>query len=119
MVEEIPDSMPSTSAAASPSSASTSAPSATTRPVLTVLNASRRSGLAARAAAKFESAGWLVAEVGNTRLRVAVTTAYYGPGLREAALDLQRAVPAVRRVAPRPASLRGPLVVVVTRDFPA
>ena len=88
------------------------------RPPLTVLNNSRYTGLAARAAEKFRAAGWPIRETGNAGGRFRTTTVYYEPGQRAAAEALARRFPDIRRVLPRFAELPGRgLTVVVTRDF--
>jgi len=89
------------------------------RAPLTVLNHSRISGLAAKAADDFRDGGWEVVEVGNTRLSVAETTVFFEPGQEASAAALLAQFPAVRRSAPRPAGLPGRgLTVVVTREYP-
>ena len=94
-------------------------PIAAARPPLTVLNHSRISGLAARAAEDFRQGGWEIVEVGNTRRPVAVTTVFFAPGQEAAAADLRAAFSAIRQSAPRPADLPGQgLTVVVTREYP-
>jgi hypothetical protein len=99
-----------------PSPAVTTPPS----PVVpvTVLNNSRRAGLAARAAATFEAGGWPVAQTGNFRGRIPVTTVYYDPGMEVSAQAFAETFDGVVRVRPRFATLpaRG-VVVVVTREF--
>ena len=88
------------------------------RPPLTVLNNSRYTGLAARAAEKFRAAGWPIRETGNAGGRFRTTTVYYAPGQRASAEALARRFPDIRRVLPRFAELPGRgLTVVVTRDF--
>jgi len=86
---------------------------------VTVLNNSRRTGLADRAAQRFEAAGWPVTATGNLRGRIPVTTVYYDAGLEASAQALAAAFDGITRVLPRFASLpaRG-VVVVVTREFP-
>lgn len=87
---------------------------------VTVLNNSRRTRLAARAAARFEAGGWPVALTGNFRGRIPVTTVYYDPGLEGSARAFAARFDGIARVRPRFATLpaRG-LVVVVTREFAA
>ncbi|HVE63295.1 MAG TPA: LytR C-terminal domain-containing protein [Mycobacteriales bacterium] len=88
------------------------------RPPLTVLNHSRITGLAARAAEDFRTGGWQVVEVGNTRREVLVTTVFFAAGQEAAAAELRQAFPAIREMAPRPADLPGSgLTVVVTREY--
>lgn len=86
-------------------------------PVL-VLNNSRISGLARRAATAFGAGGWPVRGTGNYTGRTPVTTVYYPTGQEAVARQFAARYPAVRRVLPRPASLPGSgLTVVVTREF--
>ncbi|CAA9324655.1 MAG: hypothetical protein AVDCRST_MAG07-1409, partial [uncultured Frankineae bacterium] len=87
---------------------------------VTVLNNSRRSGLAARGAAQFAAGGWPVAATGNFRGRIPVTTVYHDPGLEVSARAFAARFDGVARVRPRFAGLpaRG-LVVVLTREFAA
>ena len=87
---------------------------------VTVLNNSRRAGLAARASARFSDGGWPVALVGNFRGRIPVTTVYYDPGLEANAQAFASAFDGIVRVRPRFPTLpaRG-VVVVVTREFAA
>jgi hypothetical protein len=100
-----------------------SPPAAAPRPPVvpvTVLNNSRRTGLADRAAARFRAAGWPVAKTGNFRGRIPVTTVYYEPGQQAAAQEFARRFDGIARVRPRFATLpaRG-LVLVVTREYSA
>lgn len=134
-----PSPTPSTSPSTSPS-ATASAPSAsssvassvapppvnepsatqqpTAKPAVTVLNDSRRTGLAAHVAAELRARGWPIRDTGNFRGRVAMTTAYYAAGQRSAAQELAREFPQVKRIAPRFAGLPGVgLTLVVTRDW--
>ncbi|MDQ6650410.1 MAG: LytR C-terminal domain-containing protein [Actinomycetota bacterium] len=90
------------------------------RAPLTVLNNSRRPGLAERAAAQFAAGGWTIADIGNFTGRIAVTTVYYEPDEQDAARTLAAQFPAIKRVLPRFAGLPGSgLTVVVTREYPA
>jgi len=114
---------PSPAPSSAPSPAPTVPPAASPSPPslivpVTVLNNSRRTGLAARGAARAQAAGWPVALVGNFRGRIPVTTAYYDPGLEASARALAHDVDGVVRVRPRFAGLpaRG-VVLVVTREF--
>ena len=94
------------------------APPAVPEPPLTVLNNSRRTGLADRAAATFRAGGWPVAVTGNFRGRIRATTVYYEPGQQDSAQALARRFPGIQRVLPRFDGLPGRgLTVVVTRDF--
>ena len=87
-------------------------------PPVTVLNNSRIDLLAARAAARFEAAGWPVAATGNYRGRLSETTVFYGPGQEAAAREFAARFPGVARLQPRTATLPGSgLTVVLTRDF--
>jgi ribulose-5-phosphate 4-epimerase/fuculose-1-phosphate aldolase len=87
---------------------------------LTVLNNSKVTGLAKKAAADFAAKGWTIAGTGNLSGRLSRTTVYYPAGMLAAAVELRRAFPAVADSAPRYAGLPGDgtLVVVVTRDYP-
>lgn len=97
----------------------TTTPPVAERPALTVLNNSRVTGLAKKAAADFARAGWPTAATGNMTGRLAVTTVYYEPGQEAAAAALRAAFPDIRAAAPRYAALPGHgLTVVVTRDYP-
>ena len=111
---------PSATPSGSPATPSPALSATPARLPLTVLNHSRRTGLAARAAEEFRAAGWPIREVGNTRMRVEITTVYFEPGQEGAAARLRREFPDVRRALPRPAGLPGRgLTVVVTREYPA
>jgi hypothetical protein len=95
-------------------------PAAVPRPALTVLNNSKVHDLAARAALRYQHAGWPIRLVGAFRGRIPVTTVYYAPGQQASALLLQRQFPAIERVRPRFSGLPGSgLTVVLTRDYPA
>ncbi len=87
---------------------------------VTVLNNSTKSGLAERAAARFDRGGWPVALTGNFRGQIPVTTVYYDPGLEASARAFAADFRGIARVRPRFATLpaRG-VVVVLTREFPA
>jgi hypothetical protein len=87
------------------------------RAAVAVLNEPRRSGLAARVAARLAAGGWTVQRVANFRGTVPATTVYYGPGLDNAALELAADVGAMR-VRPAFAGLdQHRLTVVLTADF--
>ncbi len=99
------------------------APTTARRPLIvpiTVLNNSRRPGLAERAAARFDRGGWPVKETGNFRGQIPVTTVYYDPGMEASARAFAASFEGIVRVRPRFATLpaRG-VVVVLTRDFAA
>jgi hypothetical protein len=106
--------VPSAAAPAPP----VTAPAAPALVPVTVLNNSRYTGLADRAAAQFRAAGWPVAATGNFRGRIPSTTIYYESGQEAAAREFASRFDAIVRVRPRFETLpaRG-LVVVVTRDF--
>lgn len=114
---EIPPVVVPPAASAPPAAAAVPARPSVVVPV-TVLNNSRRDGLADLAAARFRAAGWPVAATGNFRGRIPSTTVYYEPGQEASAREFARRFDEVVRVRPRFATLpaRG-LVVVVTRDF--
>jgi len=100
-------------------------PSATATAVVpklpvTVLNNSRRTGLAHRAAAQVAGGGWPIRQVGNFRGRIPVSTVYYSAGQQAVASRLAHQFPAVQRVLPRFDGLPGSgLTLVVTREWPA
>lgn len=106
-----------TTTGATPGTASPAVPPSPV-PVL-ILNNTRVTGLAARAAATFRARGWPVRGTGNYRGgRVPVTTVYYAAGEEGIARLFATRFPAVRRVLPRPAGLPGSgLTVVLTPDF--
>jgi hypothetical protein len=86
---------------------------------LTVLNNSRRTGLAHEVAAEVGRRGWPIAQVGNFTGRIPVSTVYYPPGEEPLARLLARQFPAVQRVLPRFTGLPGHgLTLVVTREWP-
>lgn len=95
-------------------------PTAAVRPAVTVLNNSRVTGLAAKAARDFANGGWRIAGTGNLSGRLPRTTVYFSPGQEAQAEALRRQFPAIQDVAPRYAGLpgEGGLTVVVTRDYP-
>jgi len=115
-----PSSSPASTAAAPPvSQPPATQPPAVPRLPVTVLNNSRRQGLAAHVATQVRAAGWPVRRTGNFTGRIAETTLYYAPGQRAAARDLAAAMSQIRRVLPRFAGLPGSgLTLVVTRDWP-
>jgi hypothetical protein len=103
--------VPSPSRAVSP-------PVAVPRLPLTVLNNSRRTGLADRAASRFAGGGWPVTLAGNFTGQIPETTVYYAPGQQASALLLQRTFPGLTRVRPRFDGLPGSgLTVVLTRAY--
>ena len=100
-------------------------PSATAKPrvgklPVTVLNNSRRSGLAHRAAAQVANGGWPIKLIGNFTGRIAVSTIYYAHGQKPVAEAFAHQFSAVQRVLPRFHGLPGSgLTLVVTREWPA
>lgn len=123
--EEAPVDPPAPSVVAAPVApprpAASTAPAAPSVVIpVTVLNNSRRAGLADIAAARFRAGGWPVKATGNFRGRIPVTTVYYEAGQEAAARELARRFDGIARVRPRFATLpaRG-LVVVVTREYAA
>jgi hypothetical protein len=96
---------------------------------LVVLNDTTTSGLAARAARRFQAAGWTVTRFDNYQNDIVSTCAYYdptSPGAEAAAQALQRQFPTIKRVEPRFAPdpgaqplPPGPVVVVLTPDYSA
>jgi hypothetical protein len=88
---------------------------------LIVLNDTTITGLAARAAQRFESGGWTVSLLGNLQNDILSTAAYYDPTVPNAkrtARALQRQYPTIKRVVPRFSQLpSGPIVVVLTPDY--
>jgi hypothetical protein len=97
----------------------TSRPVAAVLPV-SVLNNSRRSGLAHRAADQVAAKGWPIAKIGNFTGRVPISTLYYAPGQLASAQRLAHLMPAIRRVEPRFSGLPTTgLTLVVTREWPA
>jgi LytR cell envelope-related transcriptional attenuator len=119
-----------TTASASPRSTAHATPVAHRSPgqrvmaPLVVLNDSRITGLAHRAAAQFEAKGWTVTSVGNySGTDLAVTTVFFTRGdarQRAAAHHLAAQFTGIRRIAPRSANSGSQgLTVVLTRDYPA
>lgn len=98
--------------------ASPSAPEAAPKLAVTVLNNSRITGLADRAARRFRAGGWPIRETGNFTGKVTATTVYYAPGQLASAQRLQQSFSGLVRVRPRFATLPGTgLTVVLTRDY--
>lgn len=112
-----PASVPSPSPPPSPPRPPTTAPAAPSRPAVTVLNNSRRGGLADRAAQRFRSNGWPVDEVGNyNRDVLARSTVFYGPGQQAAGQRFAEEF-GIPRVLARTSGVPAGLTVVLTRDF--
>lgn len=114
-----PASAPPVGAGPGPAASGAGRPTSRVVPV-TVLNNSHRTGLADRAAVRFERGGWPVSLTGNFRGQIPVTTVYYDPGLEASARAFAAAFDGIVRVRPRFATLpaRG-VVVVLTREFAA
>lgn len=101
-----------------PAPSTTQASPAAARPALDVLNNSRITGLAARAAQQFRDGGWVVASTGNYTGRLSETTVYYPSGDQGAAQQLARQYPQIHRVEPAPAGFSASqLTVVLTKDW--
>lgn len=111
---------PAPAQVAAPSAAAPPPPAAPPVLPVTVLNNSRRDGLAALGAARFRAGGWPVAATGNFRGKIPVTTVYYEPGQAASARSFAERFDGIVRVRPRFATLpaRG-LVVVLTREYAA
>ncbi len=93
-------------------------PAAVPKLALTVLNNSNRTGLADRAARRFQAGGWPIKLTGNFTGKVTATTVYYAPGQLASAELLQRSFTGLVRVRPRFETLPGTgLTVVLTRDY--
>ena len=111
---------PSSVAPAPPASVSPLAQEPSVVVPVTVLNNSRITGLADRAATRFRAGGWPVTLTGNFRGQIPVTTVYYDPGMQASAQAFADAFEGIVRVRPRLDTLpaRG-VVVVLTREFPS
>ncbi len=84
-----------------------------------VLNQTDRNGLAARTAAALGDQGWSVAETGNFRGTVSVTTVYYPAGAETAAAVLAADLAITARTLPRLDTLsETALSIVLTDDYP-
>jgi hypothetical protein len=113
---------PSQSPSSSPTvPASSGSSSSAGKQPLVVLNNTTVTGLAGKAAARFEAGGWTVTSYGNYQNTILSTCAYYDPavpGAQAAALALQQQFPAIKRVVAKFAGLpAGPIVVVLTDDY--
>jgi hypothetical protein len=88
---------------------------------LIVLNNTTVTGLAQRAAQRFEQGGWTVSRYANYQNDIVSTCAYYDPAdaaAKAAAEALQQQYPVIKRVKQRFAELpSGPVVVVLTPDY--
>jgi hypothetical protein len=101
---------------------STSSAGASVKDVpLVVLNNTTVTGLAQRAAQRFEQGGWKVTSYSNYQNDIVSTCAYYDPadaGAKAAAEALQAQYPTIKRVKERFAELpQAPVVVVLTPDY--
>jgi len=109
---------PAASAGAS-AGAPAAVPTQPALPAVVVLNDSRITGLAHRAAAVLAARGWSIALIGNLPADVSESTVYYAAGAQRAARKLLGAGLGVRRLLPQvswPIAWAGPLVVVLTND---
>jgi hypothetical protein len=103
-----------------PSGSATAPPTDATLPALEVLNDSRITGLAHRAAEELQASGWTVVAVGNFKGHpdVPATTIFYPDGDEAAAHRLADAF-GVTRVLEAPSDLSNAhLTVVLARDWP-
>lgn len=122
-----PSATRSAAPSAEPTTVTTSAPAVvtTTPPVaqaplvpVRVLNNSKITGLADRAAQRFRAGGWTVPQTGNYRGgTIAVTTVYYDTGQQASAERFAKQF-GIPRVAPRFPGIPVPgMTVIVTRDY--
>ncbi len=89
------------------------------RPDVVVLNATRRTGLAARVARRLRARGWNVVVTANFRGAVPATTVYYPAGGAASARVVSGVLPASARVRPRFGNLStARLTVVLGNDYP-
>jgi hypothetical protein len=111
---------PSTHASSSPHASGSASPAAHSIP-LVVLNDTSRTGLAETAKTRFQTAGWTVTSTGNISNDILSTCAYYDPtdpANQQAAIELQKSFPAIKRVKEKfPELPAGPIVVVLTSDY--
>ncbi|WP_375491229.1 LytR C-terminal domain-containing protein [uncultured Jatrophihabitans sp.] len=111
----------SSHASSPPHTSSTAAAGDVKSVPLIVLNNTETSGLAGRAAKRFEDGGWNVSTTGNLTNNIVSTCAYYdpdSPGSKAAAQALAQQFPSIQRVKKRFAQLpSGPIVVVLTSDY--
>ncbi|MEO6204266.1 MAG: LytR C-terminal domain-containing protein [Mycobacteriales bacterium] len=122
LVSASPSTAPSSPAALSPATSPTptdvASPPAAPKLAITVLNNSRITGLADRAATRFRAGGWPVKDTGNFTGKVNDTTVYYAPGQLASAERLQSSFSGLVRVRPRFSTLPGTgLTVVLTKDY--
>lgn len=116
----------SSSPAPTSSATSTSSPTPSTAPVVidrsvpvTVLNGTRRTGLAARVANELRSKGWTVVSIGNWRGGGVSTTTVFVNGRDDAAATMRRDLEAADATkAPIGAMRDNRITVVVMGDYP-
>jgi len=86
-----------------------------------ILNNTDITGLAARARADLQAAGWTVTDATNYSNDIISTAAYYDPSdpaSAQAAQDLQAQFPWIKRVVPRFAQLpASPIVLILTAGY--
>ena len=112
---------PTPSASRTPSASATSSPStAVDRSVpVVVLNATGRTGLAARVAASLRAKGWTVVAVGNWRRGNVSSTTIFVDGHADAAATMRDDLPAAGSVrAPLSGMRQARLTIVIGRDYP-
>jgi hypothetical protein len=117
-----PSRTPTTSATGPGPTTSARTAASTGKLPLVVLNNTTSTGLAEQARATFEAGGWTVTSVGNLTNNILSTCAYYDPaypGAQAAAAALRAQFPAIKRTVAKFAGLpAGPVVVVLTSDYP-
>lgn len=118
-VEPEPSTSPtSASPTPSPSPTRTSIPVDRTVPV-TVLNGTRRTGLAATVAADLRSKGWTIVSIGNWRGTGVDTTTVFVEGEQDAAATMRRDLRAADATrTPIGAMKDGRITVVIMDDYP-
>ncbi|MFN8168936.1 MAG: LytR C-terminal domain-containing protein [Candidatus Nanopelagicales bacterium] len=116
---------PSASSSAAPSSSGSASPQPTAVPVadrsvpVVVLNATKRTGLAAAVAKQLRAKGWDVVSVANWRGREVRLTTVFVTGNKEAAATMRRDVPAANGTLPTWSGMsRNRVVLVVADDYP-
>jgi hypothetical protein len=110
---ESPSGVPSESASPGTSSTAEQTAEVDRSAAITVLNATRRAGLATGVAATLRSAGWSVVSTGNYRQDAPPTTVYYsGSALRATARAVSQDLPGAQQVV-RSTRFGDPAVTVV------
>ena len=116
-----PSTAPASAVGTAPPLPDSASSSVAPRPPLEVLNNSRITGLAAKAAQQFRAGGWAVARTGNFDGRLPETTVYYPSGEQSAAEALARQFPQIQRVEAAPSALSvrsdADLTVVLTKNW--